>query len=366
MRCIDQHRNLSGKVVLVRAGLNAPMRNGVVVNDFRIKRALPTLRFLQEQGAKTIVIAHIGREGNETLKPVADVLATLLPQVSFSTRENCVVESLKEGDIRVLENLRQDAREVENDDSFALELAGLADVFVQDAFSVCHRSHASVVGIPKHIDSYGGLLLKAEVEVLTRALNPEHPALFVLGGAKFETKEPLIRKFLDTYDAVFVGGALQNEVLAARGYEVGESVIEDGIVSEDILNNPKLLLVTDVVVDRKGNATTVSIEDIRPEDVIVDVGGETINKLGETVSKYKSILWNGPLGWYERGFSGATISLATATAHSDTESILGGGDTVAVVQQERLEDAFDFISTGGGAMLEFLQKGNLPGIEVLK
>ena len=365
MKCIDQVRDLSGKVVLVRAGLNAPVRDGVVVDDFRIRRALPTLRFLQEHGARTVVIAHIGREATETLKPVADALAQLLPNTTFTTRQMFERDAVENGHTVILENLRQDEREVAGDDVFAAELASIADVFVQDAFSVCHRDHASITGIPKYTESYGGLLLKAEVDVLMRALTPQSPALFVIGGAKFATKEPLIRKFLDTYDAVFVGGALQNEILKAQGLEVGASVIEDGKVTADILEHPNLLAVHDVVVDRSGNAITVSVADIRENDVIVDIGAETINALGAHIRDYKTVVWNGPLGWYERGFSGATISLATAIAHSSATSVLGGGDTVAVVQHEGLEDTFDFVSTGGGAMLQFLQDGTLPGLEAL-
>lgn len=362
---IDEVSDLAGKVVLLRAGLNVPMQEGEVVNDFRIRKALPTLRCLQEQGAKTVVIAHIGRDPEETLAPVAEALSEHIP-ATFATLDSLDTAAMGEGDIVVLENLRQDAREVDNDETFAKELAARADIFVQDAFSVCHREHASIVGIPKWIPSYGGLLLRAETSVLTRALRPHHPALFILGGAKFKTKEPLIKKFLDVYDTVFIGGALQNEVLAARGYAVGASVIEDGEIPSDMLLNDALLPVHDVVVEREGGSTTVPVESVQPNDIIVDIGEHTIRDLIATLPKYKTILWNGPLGWYEKGFSHATKAVARAiAAQQDIDSTVGGGDTVAVVQGEGLEDEFEFVSTGGGAMLEFLLNGTLPGLEAL-
>ena len=365
MKCIDERNNLAGTTVLVRAGLNAPMYHGKVTDDFRIRRALPTLQFLRDQGAKTIVIAHIGRDPSASLRGVADILNTYIP-TRFSTRESLDAPAMREGEVVLLENLRQDPRETANDDGFARELAALADVFVQDAFSVCHREHASIVGIPKYIDSYCGLLLKAETTVLTRALKPKHPALFVLGGAKFATKEPLIRKFLKIYDRVFIGGALQNEFLASRGVTVGHSVIEDGFVPSDILLHDALYPVTDVVVEHADKTReNVTIAQIDNADTIVDIGDATMHVLIDHLDRYKTILWNGPLGWYEKGYDDATVALARAIAKSGAESIVGGGDTVAVIQKEKLEHRFDFVSTGGGAMLTFLQEGTLPGIAAL-
>ena len=365
MRCIDEVRNLVGTTVLVRSGLNAPVKDGVVMNDFRIRKALPTLRFLSEHGAKVIVIAHIGREPDETLTPIVAALREHIP-CQLTTREELDVEAIREGEIVVLENLRQDPREKSNDDSLAQELAAYADIFVQDAFSVAHREHASIIGIPKYIESYAGLLFKAEMHMLSTARDPEHPALFVLGGAKFETKEPLIRKFLDVYDDVFVGGALQNEILAARGVSVGASVVEDGRVPEDILQHEKLMVVTDVVVEREGKPFTVETTEVKEGDVIVDIGEDTMETLFEKLSRYKTIVWNGPLGWYERGYTDATVMLLQRAADSGARVIVGGGDTVALVQQAGLEDAFAFVSTGGGAMITYLQDGTLPGIEALK
>lgn len=363
---IDTQHNLLGKVVLLRAGLNTPLKDGVVRNDFRIRKALPTLRFLHEQGAKTIVIAHIGREENETLAPVAAALNEYIP-TSFTTRDRLAVEDMKEGEIVLLENLRQDPCEAMNDDTLAQELATLADIFVQDAFSVCHREHASIVGIPKYIESYGGLLLKAEVSVLEHALTPEHPALFVLGGAKFATKEPLIQKFLDIYDDVLIVGALQNEVLAARGHTIGLSRIEDGAISTDILNNKKIFSISDVIVERAdGTSATVSVKDVSDTDTIVDIGEASVSRVTKQLGNYSMVLWNGPFGWYEKGYDAATKNFAYALADSGVHTVIGGGDTVAVIQKEGLENKFEFISTGGGAMLQFLLNKTLPGLEALR
>jgi len=342
------------------------MQDGEVVDDFRIRKALPTLRFLHEQGAKTIVIAHLGRDASESLLPVTDALSRYIP-ATFSTRENLNVDSLEEGDIVVLENLRQDTREVTNDDAFARELASLAEIFVQDAFSVCHREHASIVGIPKYLESYSGLLLEAETSVLEGALSPERPALFVLGGSKLATKEPLIRKFTDLYDMVFIGGALQNEIIAAQGHNVGKSLIGDGAVPMNLLTSEKIYDVTDVVVEHEDtSSSTVAINEVGDTDIIVDIGGESVRALTEILGEYKTIMWNGPLGWYEKGFDAATVNFAQAAAKSGAQVIIGGGDTVAVIQKEGLEDDFDFVSTGGGAMLGFLLNKTLPGLEVLE
>ncbi len=362
----EQKGALAGKVVLVRSGLNVPVENGVVINDFRIRKALPTLQFLHEEGAKIIVVAHIGREQDETLKPVATELEKHLPITFVQTRDTLNITAMHNGDIVLLENMRQDPREVANDDSFALELVRDVDIFVQDAFAVCHRQHTSIVGIPKLIPSFGGLLLHDEITALTSALNPQHPALCILGGAKFSTKEPLIKKFLATYDDVFVGGALQNEILAARGFVVGKSVVEDGRVPEDILHNDALRDAIDVVAMAPDEtARTVRVGAVAPDEMIVDIGEETIAAIAADIGKYKSILWNGPMGWYEKGYDAATAALAHAIADTDAYSIVGGGDTVAVIQKEHLEDKFDFVSTGGGAMLEFLLNKSLPGIDAL-
>lgn len=367
--------------ILVRTALNVPIENDTVVNDYRLRRALPTLRFLSERGAKVILISHIGEQGTETLEPVARALGKLIPRVSFfgetiGERVREAVRKLAPGNILVLENLRRDKGEVTNDSAFAKELAALADVFVQDSFDTCHRPHASIIGVPKLLPSYAGLLLEEEVEELSQSLTPKHPALAVIGGAKFSTKEAVLTTLLKTYDHVFVGGALANDFIKAAGQEVGKSLVSDA--NEDdikkIIANPKLILPIDSLVIPAGNVSALntrvgariaSAGQIRPDEVILDHGPGTSALLTSIAQNTKTILWNGPLGNYEHGFIDATDSFARAVADSGARSVIGGGDTIAAIENLGLLPHFSFVSTGGGAMLDFLAKGTLPGIEAL-
>ena len=227
MRSVRDIRLLENVPVLVRAALNVPIANGKVANEYRLRRALPTIRFLAERGARVVLISHIGEKGTETLAPVAEALGKMMPNVSFfpetiGARARTAIHDLTPGAILVLENLRRNAGEQANDRAFAKELAALADIFVQDSFDTCHRMHASIVGVPELLPSYAGFLLEEEVRELTAALAPKHPALAVIGGMKFSTKEPVLTKLLATYDHVFVGGALANDFLKASGKEEWE------------------------------------------------------------------------------------------------------------------------------------------------
>ncbi len=343
--------------ILVRAALNVPVENGVVVNDYRLRRALPTIRFLAERGAKVILISHIGEQGTETLAPVAQALGKLISNVSFcpeniGARVRSAIRELSPGNILVLENLRRNSGEKTNDKAFARELAALGDVFVEDCFDTCHRPHASIIGLPTFLPSYAGFLLEEEVQELSRALTPKHPALAVIGGAKFSTKEAVLTTLLKTYDHVFVGGALADDFLKASGQDVGKSLVSnaDSAHIKKILANPKLVLPIDSVV---------------VHETILDHGPGTVALLYNLAQKAKTILWNGPLGKYEDGFVGATDGFARAVAASGAHSVVGGGDTIAAIEGLGLLPRFSFVSTGGGAMLEFLAKGTLPGIEAL-
>ena len=239
-----------------------------------------------------------------------------------------------------------------NDPTFARELAALADIFVQDSFDTCHRRHASIVGVPEFLPSYAGLLLEDEIRELSRALRPKHPALAVIGGAKFNTKEPVLATLLKTYDHVFVGGALANDFLKASGQEVGKSFVSNADLThiKKLLGNSKLVLPVDsVVIDEK----------------ILDHGPNTVALLADLAKRAKTILWNGPLGKYEEGFIDATDAFARAVADSGAYSVVGGGDTIASIEGLGLLPRFSFVSTAGGAMLAFLARGTLPGIEAL-
>lgn len=343
--------------IMVRAALNEPVENGVVTNTFRVSQACATLKFLQQHRARVIVVSHIGEQGTETLEPVAKVLATMLPQVTFfpetiGPKVRDAIRKMMPGDILVLENLRRNRGEVMNDPEFAKELAALADVFVEDSFDTCHRTHASIVGVPKILPSYAGLIVEAEVRELTAALTPLSPSLAVIGGAKFATKEPILEKLLATYDKVFVGGALANDFLLAQGREVGKSLVSnaDPVAIKKLMENPKLIIPIDTVEE---------------DEKILDIGPGSIALLAHLVAGSKQVLWNGPLGNYENGFSGGTNALAQTIADSGAYSVVGGGDTVAAIQSLNVLERISFVSTGGGAMIEFLAKGTLPGIQAL-
>ncbi len=381
MRSIRDIQLFENIPILVRTALNVPIENGKVVNDYRLRRALPTIKFLSERGAKVILISHIGEKGTETLEPVARALGKLIPRVSFfgetiGERARGAIRNLAPGSILVLENLRRNTGEVKNDSAFAKELAALADIFVQDSFDTCHRVHASIVGVPKFLPNYAGLLLEEEVEQLSQSLTPKHPALAVIGGAKFSTKEAVLTTLLNTYDHVFVGGALANDFLKVSGQPVGKSLVSetnaDGM--QNILTNPKLVLPIDSIVisaqsidaaHARAEARIAPLGQVHPDEIILDHGPGTSMLLSSLAKKAKTILWNGPLGNYEHGFTDATDALAHAVADSGARSVIGGGDTIAAIENLNLLPRFSFVSTGGGAMLDFLAKGTLPGISAL-
>jgi len=366
--------SLEGKIVLLRAGLNLPLNDsGVIVDDFRIQQALPTITYLAEHCKKLIIIAHIGRGRADTMAPVTSEMQQYIQEYS---------------NIEIYENLRQDPRErsleVADRDAYAKEVVARsgADIFVQDAFSVCHRDHSSITSIPKLLPSYAGLLIEQEVQELDKALNPPSPSIFILGGAKFATKEPLIRKFLTLYDKIFIGGAIANEFFKARGYEVGYSLIHDGKIPHDILYNDKIILPDSVqVADVDGHTIYVSPQEVLSNMRIVDVVPPTdlltYAKLPFPSAPYsfaekspiRFAVWNGPLGYYEGGFDKGTETLLHmlegAARYSHMQLITGGGDTLATIPKEH-RSAFTHISAGGGAMLTYLQEGSLIGLTVLE
>lgn len=376
MRNLHNIQQLHGVPVLVRAPLNVPIENNEVVNDFRLRQTIPTIEFLTRAGAKVIICGHIGRAPTETLEPVYRALAKRMPHVSFSpvaigpkVRE--AVRALHSGDVLMLENLRRYPGEIKNDPEFARELASPADIFVQDAFDTAHREHASIVGVPKFLPSYAGLLLAQEVSELTIALTPKHSALAVIGGAKFSTKEPVLEKLLSVYDHVVVGGALANDFLAAKGYSLGASLMSgaDQTSIKTLLADDRLVIPLDAVVALpKADATAsrvTSLDTIDAAEAVLDSGPQTNQHLATLAQDAKTILWNGPLGRYESGFTDGTKALAQAIAASGAHSIVGGGDTIAAIEELGITENFSFISTGGGSMLAFLTKGTLPGIEAL-
>lgn len=376
MRYLNDIPKINNVPILVRCALNVPIKNGSVAGDFRLKRAEATIRFLSERGARVILIGHIGELGTETLLPVYEAMKRSFPTLQFcpttiGAEARQEVRMLPPGGMLMLENLRRHRGEKMNEETFAKELALLADVFVQDSFDVCHRAHASVVGIPQFLPSYAGLLVEEEVRELAKALKPKSPSLAIIGGAKFLTKEPVLKRLLKLYTHVFVGGALANDFLREQGLPV-----ESSLVSEErapsiarLLRNPRLMLPVDEVIGPFGSprskARIEMLDGKAPYEAILDDGPETVALLEKRIAKAKTILWNGPLGNYEHGFTEATEAIARAVAKSSAHTIVGGGDTVAAIEAVNVLHSLSFVSTGGGAMLEFLASGTLPGLGAL-
>ncbi len=368
---LDSLGDLKGKRVIVRASLDAPIEDGVVTNDFRIKKALPTIEVLKERGASVVLLTHVGRDEHNTTLPIYNALLKYIELdhieavVGNDVRDR--VASLGEGKVILLGNLRAHKEEENNDETFASTLASYGDFYVNDAFAVSHRAHASIVGIPKNIPSAAGVTFLEEYENLSKALMPEHPSLFILGGAKFETKEPLITQYAESYDAIALGGALANDFLKAKGCEVGGSLVSPIDLSGNVLmKKENILIPIDVVVHSESGDRSVKVEEIRADESILDIGTESIEVLKPRIQSARTILWNGPLGYYEGGYDKATKACAELIAESTAFSIVGGGDTVAAIESLGLQDKFSFISTAGGAMLEFLEKGTLIGIKSLE
>lgn len=368
---IHDIEDVKGKHVMVRLGLNVPIEDGKVADPYRIQEVMPTVDFLQQRGAKVIIISHIGREKDETLEPVAEYVTAnakwplMFMKDIFSDETRHAVNDMTPGDVILFENLRQWDGETKNDPKFAELLASYADIYVNDAFPVAHRKHASVVGIPSHIPGYIGLQMIDEVENLSKAFHAEHPFIFMLGGAKVNTKLPLMKQFVGKADTIFAGGILANDFFKAEHLGIGDSLTSDVDAPEDMIGTPGFMLPKDVVVERNGDGATTIPEEIEEHDKIFDIGPMTIKLLEEKIKDAKFIIWNGPFGWTEGGYDTGTLAIAQAISKSDAYSVIGGGDTLSAVPNE-VEEGFNFVSTGGGAMLDFLADGSIAGLEVLK
>ena len=375
MKTLKELKDIKGKRVLVRVDFNVPLSldSKKVMDDFRIKKSLPTIEYLMKKGAKVILIAHHdGKDDTQTLEPAYKVLKKYIPKAEFMTNSpmsnttEMFLSKIANGSVTLLENIRREIGEKRNDVTFARGLSRLGDIYVNEAFSDSHRAHASIVGLPKFLPSYIGFQFEEEVDNLSLAFNPAHPFLFILGGAKFETKMPLIQKFVKTADTVYVAGALMNDFFKDAGYSVGKSTVDDvGVNLKSLRKFTNLILPVDVEVAVGKNHSFKKPNEVSGEDVIVDIGPQSVIALTGMVEKAKFVLWNGPLGKYEIGFGGATEKILKAVSNSKAKSIIGGGDTVEIVSKLKLEKKFTFVSTGGGATLDFLAKGTLPGIQAL-
>lgn len=362
-----------GKRVLLRLDLNVPLALNTIRSDYRIRASLPTLNFLRAHGARVIILSHIGKGApGDSLQPIAEYLSRMMPLLfldRFAMEENKkVIDAMNDGDVVMLENLRLHKGEQENAPEFAAELAALGDYYVNDGFAVSHRAHASIVGVPALLPSFAGMRFAEEAAELSRVFDPQHPFLFIMGGTKVATKLPLLQKLSDLADNIFVGGVVANDFLRAKGYNVGCSVCDTdmGDALATISKNPKLITPMDVVVKGGGGNRTALVDDILDGEMVADIGRETVTALERVLGEAKLVVWNGPLGFYEEGYTDGSRELLERILGSNAYAILGGGDTVALVESMGSIDRFGFVSTGGGAMLEYLANETLPGLDALR
>jgi phosphoglycerate kinase len=381
--------DVKGKRVLVRVDFNVPMDEGGIMDDLRIKAALPTIEYLRSHGAKVIVCSHLGRPTGKPddklrLAPVAQRLSELLG-APVATADDCVgpaaeraVAALGPGDVLLLENVRFHPEEEANDPAFAKQLASLADVYVNDAFGTAHRAHASTEGVAHLLPAVAGLLMESEIDYLSRVVtDPERPLGAIIGGAKISDKMAVLRKLLSKADVLVIGGGMANTFLKSRGLAVGDSLVEDdqldaarAVSAEAEQRGVKLLLPVDVVVaDRfaaDADTQTVFVEAVSDGWRIMDAASMSIDAYAEALQNCKTVVWNGPLGVIEfPRFAVGSKALAEELAKLDAVTIVGGGETAALIETSGLADKFDHVSTGGGAFLEFLEGRDLPGIAAL-
>ena len=370
------------KKVLLRADFDVSISAGKVKEDYRIKKVLPTINFLLERGEQIRILSHLGRPHGQpdlklSLRPVAEYLEKALGQKILFIDNPLDPQALSahkdSSDIILFENLRFWPEEEANDSAFSQKLKLWGDVYINEAFAASHRSHASITSLPGLMPSYAGLWLEQEIASLKKIIeNPLRPAVAILGGAKLETKLPLIKRFLDAGDKVLLGGGVANTVFFAKGYPLGESCSEKDsqrFLHNLDLNNKNLYLPTDGVLASvaKVDGRLADVKEGTREECMLDIGPKTISLFTSLIKDAKTIFWNGPMGVTENDkFLSGTLELAKNIGETQAFKLVGGGDTIAALDQNNLLDKFDHVSTGGGAMLEFLAGQKLPGIEILK
>ena len=391
MKYIKDQENLENKNVLLRLDLNVPIKHGVITDQTRIDKILPIINFLIKKKSKILVISHVGRpkgkiDKNLTLKPICENLEnkinqkiTLVKEDIFKLKKEDLFKNPK-NQITFLENIRFYDEEEKNDANFAKHLAGLADIFVNDAFSCSHRAHASVSKITQYLPSYAGLQLETEIKALKKVTSEiKKPISCIIGGSKISTKIGLIKNLIPKFDNIIIVGGMANNVLSYKGNPIGKSINEDNC--ESIIDNIfkiaktyscSIIYPEDVVVGKnvKDEAQIKELDEVANDDLILDIGPKTINKIKEIIETSKTVLWNGPAGYFENpNFANGCYEIAKKIIEKNEKnlvySVAGGGDTIAVLNQINAINSFNFVSTAGGAFLEYLEGKELPGIKAL-
>jgi len=391
MRNIKEEHNLNQKKVLLRLDLNVPLSNGKITDTTRIDKILPTINFLLKNSARVIILSHVGRPKGKvvnelSLKPICQSLKNKLNQnirlISKNIKEVKSTDLFNTPDekIVILENLRFYEEEEKNDNAFAKHLAGLADIYVNDAFSCSHRAHASIFEITKFIPSYAGLQLNLEINALTKIISRiQRPITFIIGGSKISSKINIIKNLISKFDNIIIVGGMANNILKYKGYEIGKSIQENNcnqIIEEMFFLSEKegckIIYPKDVIIgkDLNGSPKIKELNDISKDELILDIGPKTIKIINQIIEKSNTILWNGPAGYFENpNFAKGSLEIVKKIIEKNKAntiySVAGGGDTVALLNSVGAVNNFDFVSTAGGAFLEYLEGKELPGIKAL-
>ncbi len=388
---LDQDLILKGKKVIVRVDLNVPMKNGAITESSRIIKILPTIKLLIEKKAKIIIFSHIGRPKGKivngmSLKPISNKLSTLLnKEVIFNKNEisektSAEIDKIKDGSVMMMENIRFYDGEEKNDDSFSKTISSLGNIYVNDAFSCSHRAHSSIEGITKYIPSYCGLQFVEEINALKRITSEiKRPVTCIIGGSKISTKMKIISNLIKDFDNIIIVGGMGNAMLKNTGINIGKSVCDEGyknlvgeIIKKSEAHNCKIYYPLDVVVSKTldGNGTIKEINEVNNGEIILDIGPKTIESIKNIINDTNTVLWNGPAGYFENpNFANGTKKILEIIADNKLKgeiyAVAGGGETVAVINKFNKLDTFNFVSTAGGAFLEYLEGKELPGIKAL-